>query len=57
MQILEINKAGIGISVSKGFLVVSEGDVCVKTQLDDLECVIINSYGAQLSNQLLISLG
>lgn len=56
MQILEIDRAGIALAVSQGFLCVREGEDELRTPIDEVDCVILNSYGAVLSNHVLIRL-
>ncbi|NLK49816.1 MAG: type II CRISPR-associated endonuclease Cas1 [Candidatus Cloacimonetes bacterium] len=56
MQILEIDKQNIRISVSKGFVTVEDKAEQHRHPLDNIGCIIVNSYGAQFSNQTLIRL-
>ncbi|MEF3694326.1 MAG: type II CRISPR-associated endonuclease Cas1 [Candidatus Cloacimonadota bacterium] len=56
MRILEIDKVGLSLSVQKGFLIVKSDEGEQKTPLDLIDVVIINSYGAMISNQALIRL-
>jgi len=56
MQVIELNKAGIYISVKGGFLLVKDGEQTDKIDLDNIDCMIINSYGASFSNNALIRL-
>ena len=56
MQILEIDRPGIAISVRRGFVSIKDADTTQETPIDELDCVILNSYGATLSNQFLIRL-
>lgn len=56
MQIIELDKAGITISVKGGFLLFKQEDSTDKIDLDNIDCLIINSYGAYFSNQALIRL-
>lgn len=56
-SVVEINRDSIGISVSKGFLLVKETDAEEKIPLSDIETLIINSYGAYISNKAIMRLG
>ena len=56
MQVLEINRSGILLSLYKGFIRVSGDDFVQDHPLDLVDCVILNSYGAKVSNQLMIKL-
>jgi len=53
MSIVEIDKAGISLSVKAGFLYVKQAETEEKIALDEVDCVILNSYGAVLSNHVL----
>lgn len=53
MSIIEIDKAGLGLSVKAGFLHIKQAEQEVKIALDQVDCVILNSYGAVLSNHVL----
>lgn len=56
MQVLEINRSGIALSLYKGFVRISEKDGHEDQPLDLLDCILLNSYGAKISNQLMIKL-
>lgn len=56
MQVLEINRSEISLSVYKGFIRVSADDFQEDHPLDLIDCVILNSYGAKISNRLMIRL-
>lgn len=53
MQVIELDKAGIYISVKGGFLLVKAEDKTEQLTLDNIDCLILNSYGASFSNQAL----
>lgn len=53
MQVIELDRAGIYISVKGGFLLVSKDEQTQKYDLDNIDCVILSSYGASFSNQAL----
>jgi len=53
MSIIEIDKAGISLSVKAGFLFVKQADTETKIALDEVDCLVLNSYGAVLSNHVL----
>lgn len=56
MQILEINRSGIALSLHKGFIQVQGDGFSQKHPLDLLDLVMINSFGAKISSQLIIKL-
>lgn len=56
MSIIEINSRGISISVSQGFLEIESPKDKQKIAIDSIECIILYSYGAALSNNALIRL-
>jgi CRISPR-associated protein Cas1 len=56
MQVIELNKSGIAITVKGGFLIVKQEEQTEQHDLDNIDCLIINSYGAIFSNQALIRL-
>jgi CRISPR-associated protein Cas1 len=56
MQVLEINRSGISLSIYKGFIRVSDEDFTQDHPLDLVDCIILNSYGAKVSNRLMIKL-
>jgi CRISPR-associated protein Cas1 len=56
MSVLEISKSGISLSVRSGFLLLKDNGNEEKIPLDDIDCIIMNSYGAALSNRTLIRL-
>ncbi|MFA5498302.1 MAG: type II CRISPR-associated endonuclease Cas1 [Candidatus Cloacimonadia bacterium] len=56
MSIIEIDRNGITLSVRGGFLEVREKDKKEDVPLSDIDCVILNSYGATVSNRSLIRL-
>jgi CRISPR-associated protein Cas1 len=53
MSIIEIDKAGISLSIKAGFLYVKQAETEDKIALDEIDCLILNSYGAVLSNHVL----
>jgi CRISPR-associated protein Cas1 len=56
MQVLEINRSGISLSLYKGFVRVSAEDFVQDHPLDLVDCLILNSYGAKISNLLMVKL-
>jgi len=55
-SVVEISSEGINISVSKGFLLVKQQEAEDKIPLSDIETLIINSYGAYISNKAIMRL-
>ncbi|MDD2230164.1 MAG: type II CRISPR-associated endonuclease Cas1 [Candidatus Cloacimonetes bacterium] len=55
-SVVEISSDGISISVSKGFLLVKQQEAEEKIPLSDIETLIINSYGAYISNKAIMRL-
>ncbi len=53
---IEIEQTGIYLSVKQGFLTVKQEERETKFPLSNIDCLILNSYGASVSNQLLIRL-
>jgi CRISPR-associated protein Cas1 len=53
MQTLEINDNSAYITVSKGFLVIERQHATDKIPIDEIESLVINSYGATISSQAL----
>lgn len=53
MSIIEIDKAGISLSIKAGFIYIKQEDSETKIALDEVDCLILNSYGAVLSNHVL----
>lgn len=56
MQVLEINRSGISLGIEKGFIRVSGEGFEEKYPVDLIDCIILSSYGAKISNRLLIRL-
>lgn len=56
MRILEVSHNGISLSLSKGFIRISSEDSREEHPLDLVDCILLNSYGAKISNQLMIKL-
>lgn len=56
-SVIEINRDGISISVSKGFLLVKCDAQEDRIPLTEIESLIINSYGAYISNKAIMRLG
>lgn len=55
--VVEINSDSCGISVSKGFLLISVQGKEEKIPFSDIEALIINSHGAYITNQAIMRLG
>lgn len=55
-SVLEINAESAIITVSKGFLVICRKEKEDKIPLDDIESIIINSYGTLISNNAIMRL-
>lgn len=53
MPIIEIERTGVTLGIDKGFIHLSDTKETIKTPIDDVDCVILNSYGATLSNHTL----
>ena len=53
---IEINKQGVSLSIRSGFLQIKEGEATQEIPLDNIDCLVLNSYGAFLTNQVLIRL-
>jgi CRISPR-associated protein Cas1 len=56
MQVIELDKQGIYISVKGGFLLVKQEERTDKLPLDNIDCIIVNSYGASFSHNALARL-
>ncbi len=56
MQVVEINKQGIVLSIRSGFLQIKENEEIKEIPLDNIDCLVLNSFGAFLTNQVLIRL-
>ncbi|PKN71112.1 MAG: type II CRISPR-associated endonuclease Cas1 [Candidatus Cloacimonetes bacterium HGW-Cloacimonetes-3] len=55
-SVVEISSDGISISVSKGFLLVKQQESEEKIPLSEIETLVINSYGAYISNKAIMRL-
>jgi CRISPR-associated protein Cas1 len=53
MSIIEIDKAGLSLSIKAGFVYVKQADREDRIALDEVDCLVLNSYGAILSNHVL----
>lgn len=55
-SVVEISSDGISISVSKGFLLIKQQETEERIPLSEIETLIINSYGAYISNKAIMRL-
>lgn len=56
MQTVEINQANVSVTVKDGFLMLKTKTREERLPLDLVDCLILNSYGAYITNQTLIRL-